>query len=344
MKILLTVPSFDVPKYKGLAKVSLELYNGLINKGFDIDVIEVHKQKKNYLKNLTTVPAKQLLSKADLIHAVTPESGTFLGLIKKFKKVKTIVTFHDLIPLKLAEELNFKFKKFVWYYTYFMWRNALKTDVVIAVSSQTAEDVKNFFGRKVDYIINPGVDERFRPLDVKKDKITLGFFANFSYRKGVDKAIEVFKLVKKKVDCKLILAGGELQTVYQRQFDVRKLIEGLEDVEVLGYIPDEKVVELYNSFDFYLLPSVCEGFGIPILEAQACGVPTLVFSWAQIPEETKAKAVQCKDVKEMAERILYLIENREEYKRVSKEGIEYAKRFSWKNFVEAHIKVYESLL
>lgn len=274
MKVLLVVPSLNVEKFKGLARVSLELKNGLESRGIDVETYEVHKDKKNYLKNLTTTPFRELTAKANIIHAVTPESATFLWLVKKVRNVKTIVTFHDLIPIKYADELDFQLSSFVKLYTNFMWKNATKTDVVTAVSKRTAEDVEKFFKRKVDCVINPGIDEKFRETrrhNLSNKKITLGFFANFSYRKGVDKAIEVFKIIRQKVDAKLIIAGGSLQTVYQRQFDVKKLIKGIEnDVEIKGYIPDDEIVDLYNSFDFYLFPSSTEGFGIPILEAQAC--------------------------------------------------------------------------
>lgn len=181
-------------------------------------------------------------------------------------------------------------------------------------------------------------------MNAKKEKITLGFFANFSYRKGADKAVEVFKLVKKKIDCKLILAGGHLATIYQRQFDVNEIAKGMKDVEILGHVPDEKVVELYNSFDFFLFPSIYEGFGLPILEAQKCGIPTLVFSWAKIADEAKKKAIECSSVEDMANKIVNLAENKEEYERIRKEGIEYASKFTWKNFVKGYIDIYRSLL
>ena len=344
MKVLLVVPSLDVPKFKGLAKVSLKLLEGLSKKGIDVEVYEVHKKKKNYLKNLTSTPLKEFFAKADIIHATTPESASFFGFIKKIRNVKTVVTFHDFIPIEMAEELDFKFKKLVKLYTTLMWKGACYSDKVVAVSSQTAEDLKRIFGRKADAVINPGVDEKFRPLNVKKEKLTLGFFANFSYRKNVKFAIDTFKILKEKVDCKLILAGGELQTVYQRQYNVRELVKGLEDVEILGYIPDNKVVELYNSFDFFIFPSVYEGFGIPILEAQACGIPTIVLKNARIPDEVTEKAIKCSTPEEAANKILEIWSSKEDYERIRKEGIEHAKRFSWDDFVEGYIEIYESLL
>jgi glycosyltransferase involved in cell wall biosynthesis len=347
MRVLLTVPSLDVEKFKGIARLSIELYKGLKKAGIDVEIIEIYKTKNNYLNFLSTlssIPTQQLLAKVDIIHGIVPEAAAFLGWIKKVKKVKTVASFNDFIILKHAKKLNFRLRSILRYYSLFMWKNAAKSDVVCALSSQTAKEMEIFLKRKADYIINPGIDKRFKPMKVRKGKITLGFFANFSYRKGLDKAVEVYKLVKKKVDVKLIIAGGELKTIYQNQFDIKKLTEGLEDVKILGYVPENKIVKLYNSFDFYLFPSLSEGFGIPILEAQACGIPTLVFSWAEIPAEVKAKTIQCRDTKEMAEKILYLIEHPKEYKKISKEGIKYASRFTWDNFTNNYINVYKGLL
>ncbi|MCW1312725.1 MAG: glycosyltransferase family 4 protein [Candidatus Parvarchaeota archaeon] len=340
MRVLLVVPSLDVPKFKGLAKVSKILADELPKYGIETEVLEVHKNGKRYLSNLTSVPLRELFSKADIIHSTVPESGTFLPFM--FWK-KSVITFHDFIPFEMGERLKFRLKFLVDFYSKFMWGLASKNKVVVAVSTQTAKDFERYFGKK-PLVVNPGVDEKFKPMKVEKEKITLGFFANFSYRKGVDKAVEVFRLVKRKIDCKLVLAGGYLQTVYQRQFDINELVKGLKDVEVLGYVPDEKVVELYNSFDFFLFPSIYEGFGLPILEAQKCGIPTLIFSWAKIAEEVKKKAIECSSVEEMANRIINLVENKEEYKKISKEGIEYASKFTWENFVKSYINIYRSLL
>ncbi|MCD6446446.1 glycosyltransferase family 4 protein, partial [Candidatus Bathyarchaeota archaeon] len=319
--VTLVIPSFNVPKFKGLAKVSKKLYEGL-KKEMEVDVIEVHKKGKQYWKTITTVPIQEAFSKTRIIHALTPELSSFLPLMK-WKA--SIVTWHDFIPLEESKRLHFKFRRLIRIYLNVMWKLASKCDVIIANSSQTAEQIREYYGRDEDvYVINPGVDERFVPKDVKKDKPTLGFFANFSFRKQVDKAIEVFKIVKKHIDCRLILAGGKLQTIYQRQFDVKKLVYGLKDVEIKGYIPENMVVRLYNSFDVFLFPSTYEGFGLPILEAQACGVPVFIFKDAKIPEETRRFAIECEDVKDMAEKVINLLENEEEYLWYRKKGIEYA--------------------
>ena len=340
MKVLYVVPSFNISKFKGLARYSYEIYRRLKYK-IDIEVFEVYKKNQNFFLTFTKVPFKQILSKVNIIHALIPELGSFLWLLSKIRNIKSIVTFHDIFPFEFEEGTKSIFSGVEKLYATFMWKNASKANVVVAQSSQTAKDIRRIFGRKADAIIPPGIDKKFKPKKVKKDKITLGFFANYSYRKGLDKAVEVFKIVKQKYDVKLIIAGGKPHSFYLKFFNPFELTKGLKDVEILGEISEEKIVDLYNSFDFYLFPSLVEGFGIPLLEAQACGIPTLVFEWAKIPKEVTEKAIKCKDVKDMAEKIMYLIENKDEYLKIRREGMKYAKKFDWDKSAKMYLELYE---
>jgi len=344
MKVLMLIPSLNVEKFKGVARYGYEIYQR-VKKKIDVEVHEIYKGSFeyfdiNYVYNLGRSFFKEVSTHANVIHSTIAETGAFLWIVSKLKNVKTIVTFHDLIPLKAGKTFRYKYLWLIKPYSLFMWKNAIKSQIVVAQSSLTARNIEKYLGRKADEIIPPGIDKKFRPMSVKKDKITLGFFSNFSYRKGLDKAVEVFKIVKQKYDVKLIIAGGSLKTNYQREFNPFELTKGLNDVEILGEIKEEDVVKLYNSFDFFLFPSLMEGFGIPILEAQACGVPTLIFDYAEIAEEASKKTIKCKNVKDMANKIIELIENREEWLRIRREGIRYAKQFDWDRSAERYIRLY----
>lgn len=335
MKVFVICPSLDVPKYKGLAKISKELIEGLIKKGIDVEVYEVHgktKTKWKYLKNL--IPLK-LLTKADVYHATTPECGTFLGL-----KKKSVVTVHDFIPYVL----DIKFRDLALAYTTFMWGLAIKyCKTIIANSSLTADLIFRIYRRRA-FIINPGVDEKFREL--KTERKYIGFFANFSLRKGLDVCVQAYKkLIKIMPDAPMLsLNGGKLISVYQKQFNVEDLIKGIEDrVRIRNYIPDEEVVELYNSFKIFCFPSKIEGFGIPILEAQTCGVPVLILKNAIIPKEVREGCVECEDAEDMAWKIKELLEDESLYKEIARKGKEHAEKFSWENFIDKHVEIYESL-
>jgi len=337
MRVLLVVPSLDVPEFKGLARVSLELYRGLLKKGVKVEVYEVHKPRKNYAKTLTTVPLKQLFSKADTINATSPENGMFL----KFKK-KTVVTFHDFIPFTHTEKLKFKKGFLVKNYAKISWWLASKAKLIVANSTQTAQEFKKYYGREA-IVINPGCDERFKPLKVKKDKITLGWFGNWSYRKNLKDAVEVFKMVKKEIDCRLVIAGGSLGGLYQEEYNPLELTRGLEDVEIREYVPEDKIVEFYNEFDIYLRSSWYEGFDLNLIEAMRCGVPCFVFSWAKIPKETTKFAVKCIDTKDMATKVVEILNDKSKYLEIVRKSRAYARQFTWERFCDQHLQIYESL-
>ncbi len=338
LKVLLIVPSLDVLQFKVLARVSLELAKGL-SKVVDLEVVEVHKWRKNYLKNLTIIPFKEITSKADICHAVVPESGAIAFL----KRKRMVTTFHDVTPLILAEKLDFRKRYIFQAYVLLLWKLAARSESVLSDSTQTAIEVKKIFKRD-STVINLGVDKKFKPMHIKKGKPTLGFFANFSYRKRVNIAIEVFKKLKHKIDCKLILAGGNLNSIYQRHFNVKNMVEDLSDIEVYGYVPEEEIVKLYNSFDFSLFPSLHEGFGLPILEAQRCGVPVLIKRDSVIPQEVRQATIECDSANEMAEKILYLLNNKDEYRKVSIKSQNYASKFTWQKFIKQNLSIYESLV
>ncbi|MEM5794320.1 MAG: glycosyltransferase family 1 protein [Candidatus Aenigmatarchaeota archaeon] len=332
--VLLIVPSLDVPKFKGIARISSELIKRVKYE----EIFEVYGDLPLIWDNLIKVPLKELLSTSDIVHSLVPESASFLPFIP-WKK--TIVTFHDFIPFEFGKKFRYKFSSISEFYTKAMWRLASKCKIIIANSSQTAEEVKKYFNRK-SIIIPPGVDKKFKPKRIEKEKVTLGFFSNFSIRKGVDKAIEVFKILKKKIDCKLILAGGTSPAFFQTYID-KQIPKNLKDIVILGNIEEEKLVDLYNSFDFFIFPSLYEGFGLPIIEAQACGIPTLILRDAKIPKETRKKAIACKDPTDMVKKILELTEDKKKYKYIAKEGMKYAKKFTWENFARQHEKIYESV-
>ena len=336
MKVFLTVPSLDIESFKGLARVSLELVKRLKDR-VDLHVYDVLGKGKNYFKTLTTVPINQLIERADIFHATSPECGIFLPFFKK----NTVATFHDFIPFEFSETLGYRKKIIVKNYAKFAWSLASKCKVIVANSSQTAKEIEKHYKRKA-IVINPGVDN-LKHMKIKKEKITLGFFANFSYRKRANIAIEVFKILKERTDYQLILAGGALYTQYQEQFDIANMIRGLDDVKVLGFVPEKKIQELYNSFDVFIFPSSYEGFGIPILEAQRCGIPTFIMEDARIPEETAKFAIRCGSPEDMANKVMALFHDKSKYSKISKNGMKYAEKFTWEKFVDSYLKIYEAL-
>ncbi|MEM3405997.1 MAG: glycosyltransferase [Candidatus Pacearchaeota archaeon] len=335
-RILIVTSSLDIEWMKGFARFTNEMIKILKSK-YDIEVCEINRnRKKEYFRCFLDIPLIEFKSKAKVIVSITPEGAIFTSFIPG---KKTIVTFHDFFHLSAKYKNIFGEiigKIFMWLAYKFSSCNY----ILVSNSSQTANELKMLFGKESE-VINQGVDiNRFKPLKFKKlkESIKLGFLSNFSYRKGADIAVEIYNKLKNKINCQLILAGGKLENSLQIQFEFQNLLND-KNVKILGRIPDKDVPKLYNSFDFFLFPSRAEGFGLPILEAAACGIPVFTLKSAHIPEEVKKASIVCKDEDEIVEKIIELSKNKKLYDKIRFEKMKYARKFTWDKCVNEYDKL-----
>ena len=222
-------------------------------------------------------------------------------------------------------------------------------DKIISNSSQTKQEIIDYLGVPEDKIavINLGVDDRFHP--IKKDKrdiYRIGYIGSISPRKRVDYLISAFSNFKKtynKLNVKLYICGKKNMYTSQMQ----KMVDDLNltnDVVFEGFVSDDTLNETYNSFDIVVIPSEWEGFGIPILEAQRCGIPVITRENVHIPKEVTQHSVKCESEKDMADKIYALLSDSKLYRKVSDDGIKYSKTFSWDNMVRKTIDIYKEVL
>ncbi len=120
---------------------------------------------------------------------------------------------------------------------------------------------------------------------------------------------------------------------------------GLEDKALfLGKVDEENIVKVYNSFGVFAFPSVQEGFGFPIMEAQACGVPVVILKGALIPHESVGEAQACKDEQEMASAMRRLLTDEVTRSRVVQAGMIYTSGFTLENMARKTMDVYRNVL
>ncbi|HEX5702969.1 MAG TPA: glycosyltransferase family 1 protein [Pyrinomonadaceae bacterium] len=119
-----------------------------------------------------------------------------------------------------------------------------------------------------------------------------------------------------------------------------------ERLRLIGYVGDEDLRALYSSCKAFVAPSLYEGFGLPPLEAMACGAPVIASRIAAHVETLGAHAhlVEPTDARALAKVIATLLENQNERNRLSRSGIEHAARFTWEETAKLTLKVYEGLL
>ena len=133
-----------------------------------------------------------------------------------------------------------------------------------------------------------------------------------------------------------------------RDFDIlRKMICDLnlkEDVLVPGYVPEQDLPMFYNAADVFVFPSLYEGFGLPVLEAMACGAPVVALNSSSIPEVIGDAGILIDpvDVDNALVRVLEDLLNDPSRRQVLRErGLERAKQFSWQKAAVETLKVYE---
>lgn len=269
--------------------------------------------------------------------------------------VKTVVTLHDLAYF-LYPDLIPKAK--VFYYKCLIPDSIFKARRIIAVSENLKNEIVNFF--KVDKdkveVIYYGVEEIFKPIDKErakkevferfgiKDKFIL-FVGKIRPRKNLETLLEAFYFLDKKIGkrYKLVVAGpwGWLYKEVLRRLKRFKLGE---KCVFTGYVDSEDLLYLYNASDLLVYPSIYEGFGLPVLEAFACGVPVITSNNSSLPEISGGAAilVNPKNSNELLEKMITVLEDGSLQKELRRKGIDRVREFSWLETAKRTIRVYEN--
>lgn len=220
--------------------------------------------------------------------------------------------------------------------------DCLKSDYISAQSTQTRDEaIKLGFDKKNIFIINHGIDDRFikRPLKGKTNKkFRVGYISALVSTKNVDFAIKAFNRMNKP-DSVFEIWGKYLNIRYYNY--LQSLAKG-NQVQFMGFAPEDNIINIYDSFDAFVYPTLYEGLGLPMLEAQARGVPTIVYADGKIPKEVTRYCFKAKDEEHMAEILEKLKDNGYNEKTRHKAAI-YARKFSWRNTAVKTLEMYDKI-
>lgn len=281
---------------------------------------------------------------------------------------RNVATFHDLA-----------YEFFPQYFTpyeryrqrFFSRLSARKADQLIAVSESTKKDLIKLYGideSRITVIHNSYNRDLFRPQDEDKPTrraclpkpegsvVTLAerrrvlenpyllFVGTMQGRKGVDQLLRAFDLFKQRqhTNHKLVLVGkkgwrdARIWAVYQS-------MQHQDDVIVTGYVAEKDLPGLYAQADLFILPSLYEGFGMPVLEAQAMGTPVVtsdVSSLLEVGGDAAYYVDPC-DVEEIAEAIADVVLHRQLSQSLIERGLVNVNRFSWERAARQTLAVFE---
>lgn len=168
------------------------------------------------------------------------------------------------------------------------------------------------------------------------------FIGGITPLKNFSNIIKAFKIIKKKVPVRLVVAGFK-RWKYAKDIDLINKLNLQNDVINLGFIQDDDLPYLYNLAQCLIFPSLYEGFGIPILEAQACGCPVITSKTGCTPEVSGGAAllVDPYNCEEIAQAIYDILNNRDLREKLIANGLENVKNFSWSKTAEQTLQLFK---
>jgi len=351
MKVCLLTYQIGSSLGKGLERYGEELYEGLLKKDVQVDLINRGFIKTPILHDNLVIPFSILKKyfKTGIFHAITPRQGIYLPL---FAKNRSVVTIPDIIALMEDKIGDSKNESLSTAYGKFVYNSTKNCRNIITISEQSKKEMIESLNIKADKInvIPLGVDDRFKEYKNKNKKIfNIGYIGSLVKRKRVDIVLRSFKMFQDsypEVRCKLEIYGSKkpsgLKSEYPNLVELKNKLK-IKDVHFKGFAPEDEIVDIYNSFDVFIFPSVYEGFGLPILEAQRCGIPVITMKDGRIPMEVKKETIQCIDEKVISETIHDLLTDEKFRNKIVNNGLKDSKKFTWDKCIKETIKVYEKV-
>lgn len=343
------------------------LKSGYRIQGTGVYINQLLTHLKRYFKENEYIPflrGEKIPEEIDLVHY--PYLSPFFLTLPLRKPYPTIVTVHDMIPLVFPQHFPAGIKgQLKWQIQKWSLKGvsgiiadseASKQDIVrfAAVSPENIHVVYLAASKQFKQIENREVDAfREKSKITKKygipDKFVL-YVGDVLWSKNIPnliKAIKEINLTLVMVGKQTKLTGFDKNNPWNRDLLILNK-EAKDDKRIirLGFVPDEKLVALYNSATLLVQPSFYEGFGLPILEAMACGCPVVTTKGGSLSEvaEDAAFYVNPHNISSIANGIGEVFFNKRLQNELSKQGLVQAKKFSWRKTAEKTVKVYEKVV
>lgn len=273
-------------------------------------------------------------------------------------KMPLVLTLHDIIFLEPRDKQNHSlYQNMGWLYRRLVVPRILpKCRRIITVSEFEKQNIMQKLGieeARMAMIYN-GYNDWFRPLDdhqqvyqkYMKEKGFLFFLGNTDPKKNTERTLVAYSQYLDQSARKRPLLMADLDRDYLDGIISRNGIENIRDHIVMpGYIPNADLPYIYNAAFAFLYTSLRESFGIPLLEAMACGVPVITSNTSSMPEigGPDAILVNPENTDDITAMLLRLETDEAFYQKERNVGLERAKLFSWRKTTEQLLEVYREL-
>ena len=273
-------------------------------------------------------------------------------------KIPLILTLHDIIFLEPRDKTNKSFyQNMGWFYRRLVVPRILKKcKRIITVSNFERNNILSKLDipqERITMIYN-GYNQWFRPVEdayqvYKKYIDSSGYFfflGNTDPKKNTERTLIAYSKYLEKSDVKRKLLMADLDKTYLNSIIERNHIENiLHRIVMPGYIVNKDLPYIYNKAFAFLYTSLRESFGIPLLEAMACGTPVITSNTSSMPEigGSDAILINPEDPDEIAEKMLQLERDEAFYQQQKEMGPKRAQYFSWQQTAEQLLNLYESV-
>lgn len=279
------------------------------------------------------------MDRLDVMHFPAPHMA-------RYCPAPAVVTVHDLAALSLEKSLAQKERT----YLEDAYEAGRRADMLIAVSASAGAEIERFFARRDYEIVPEGVDvERFRRASPEavahlRAELDLGPYilcvGTLQTRKNHLRLIDAFEAIADRIPHTLVLAGRDGSGA--AAIHERLTAQPNPRVRVLGYLPEEQLPALYSGADALALPSLWEGFGLPILEAMACETPVLTSNISSLAEVAgdAALTVDPGRTEDIAEKLHCILSDESLRKRLRQRGRARVRHFSWQENARRTAEIY----
>ncbi len=303
---------------------------------------------------------EKLPKDVDLVHF--PYFEPFFLALPIYKKYKTVVTVHDLTPIAFPNAFPRGVRgEIKWQ----MQRYALRqANAIITDSKSSQKDIIKFVGAKQNkiHVVYLAAGEQFRIINNQQSTINnlrekyklpgkfILYVGDVTWNKNLPRLLDAVKELK----IPIVMVGKSLVSEdYDRNNPwnadlnrINELSRGDQNITRLGFVPTDELVEIYNLATVFAMPSLYEGFGLPVLEAMACGCPVVTSKEGSLEEVAGDAAyfVDAYNVESIKEGIKKVFNDEKLQKELSVKGLKNSEKFSWKKAASDTLNVYRQVL
>ncbi|MDD2730663.1 MAG: glycosyltransferase family 1 protein [Candidatus Portnoybacteria bacterium] len=258
-----------------------------------------------------------------------------------------VVTVHDLILRHFSTRRASTLGPLSYWFKYQIYKIVIKSAVkraakIITISRFVKEDIMKSFNVPADRIavIYEGAPAAESEKKIKNRPVGryLLYVGNAYPHKNLENLLAAFEILRRdyQPDLRLVLVGEE--DYFYRRLKAR----APNGVVFAGFASDRELAEIYQRAGVYVFPSLCEGFGLPPLEAMACGVPVAAAKATCLPEVLGEAAVYFdpKDANDMASKIAGILKNNQLRQTLKEKGLAQIKKYSWEKMACQTMEIY----